>query len=516
MTFYKKNIRIALSCLVILAASVPANAQMDIDYQGAFTANAGISRLAPYYIASNRGGTVTQQTSALLNAGLWHQMDTTHRLSYGFGTEVWGGMTSSAKYEKYLADNGIFMEQNRHPARLWLQQLYVEGKYRSVFLTLGLKCEASPILNDTLSSGDLIMSGNARPSPGFSSGFVNFQNIPFTSGWVQISGAIGYYKATDKDWLNDHYNFYNNFITTGYWLNYKRIHFRTKPTQPLVFTIGAQAACQFGGERVKYNNGQVIETIKMSSSLKTFFRAIIAGGGGTDGDKQFVEGNHLGTWDIALEYKLPYGRKLHAYYQSPWEDGSGIGMMNGFDGLWGIEFSNGSHAAPVRGVVLEYIDLTNQSGPIHWAPGDHEGTPLTKSATGADNYYNNYAYNGYQSLGMSIGSPFVKSPLYNSNGYMGFSDNLLRGFHLAVTGDITGEIAYRTMLSYRKSWGTPMIPNINPLHDTSFMLEAIYSPLWFKKLKLKTQLAFDKGNLYSNNLGGLISISYRGNFNIKR
>lgn len=519
MTFGHKIIRTVLPCLATLAVLFPANAQIDIHYRGGITINAGSNGLAPYYIASNRGGTVTQQASALLDARIWHDIDTAQRLSYGFGAEVWSGIASSVKYRRFQPATGSFADNSQHPARLWLQQLYAQGKYRSVFLTLGMKREASPILNNKLSSGDLIMSGNARPSAGFSSGLIDFQDIPLTHGWVQVAGALSYYKAADKAWLNNHYNFYNNFITTGYWTHYKRIHFRTRPSQPLVLTIGAQAASQFGGNRVKYEHGQVIETIKMPQNLKSFFHTIIAGGGGGDGDKQYVEGNHLGSWDIVLEYKLPQGRKLRAYYQTPWEDGSGIGKLNGFDGLWGIEFNNGGHNSIVKGAVLEYIDLTNQSGPIHWAPGDHpdlDGTHLANPSTGADNYYNNYAYNGYQSFGMSIGSPFVKSPIYNTNGYLAFADNLMRGFHMAVTGNLTPEVSYRAMLSYRKSWGTPMIPNIKPLHDTSFMLETSYRPQWLTQLLLKAQLAFDRGNLYSNNLGGLISISYHGNLNIKR
>ena len=96
--------------------------------------------------------------------------------------------------------------------------------------------------------------------------------------------------------------------------------------------------------------------------------------------------------------------------ESPWEDGSGIGKLNGFDGLYGIEYSSGNKSI-INGAVVEYLDFTNQSGPIHWAPNDFPGTTIKVQATGADDYYNNYAYNGYQYYGMSIGSPFIKSPL---------------------------------------------------------------------------------------------------------
>ena len=81
--------------------------------------------------------------------------------------------------------------------------------------------------------------------------------------------------------------------------------------------------------------------------------------------------------------------------------------MNGFDGLWGLEYRSDHSNKLITGAVIEYIDFTNQSGPIHWTPNDRPGTPITSHSSGADDYYNNYIYNGYQSRGLSIGSPFV-------------------------------------------------------------------------------------------------------------
>lgn len=32
--------------------------------------------------------------------------------------------------------------------------------------------------------------------------------------------------------------------------------------------------------------------------------------------------------------------EIKAFFQKPFEDGSGIGWMNGFDGIWGLEYKN--------------------------------------------------------------------------------------------------------------------------------------------------------------------------------
>ena len=485
-------------------------------YSVGMIANAGNSELDPYYSSSNTGGNITQQYSTLLNASLVHSTDYDKRFAWAAGVEVWGGYASSAGYQRYK-DDGQFEEQNQHPARIWIQQAFVEAKYRSIFAVAGQAYKSSPIVCDQLSSGDLVWSNNARPPVGLRAGFIDFQNIPFTRGWVQINGEFGYFRELDDKWLENHYNYYNHFITTGTWLHYKSLHFRTKPNQPVVFTIGAQSACQFGGTASYYEDGQVTHSVKMDADLKAFWRTFIAGSGGNSAGDSFVEGNHLGTWDIALEYNLQDGKQLRSYTQWLWEDGSGIGKMNGFDGLWGLEYRNAVGQPLIEGAVIEYIDFTNQSGPIHWTPNDHEGTAITGHSSGADDYYNNYIYNGYQNRGMSIGSPFVKSPLYNQDGYMRYRDNVLRGFHAAVNGWFNHKCAYRLRSSYRKAWGTLLLPRVGSVDDFSMALDIQYHPGYkFKGWVVNATVAIVRGKLYGINWGGMLGITYSDAFNFKK
>ena len=307
-------------------------------YSVGMIANASNSELAPYYISSNNGGNITQQYSALMNISLVHNTDPSKRFAWGAGVEVWGGYASSAGYQRYVG-NGQFNVKKQHPARVWVQQAYLTAKYRSIFAMAGQAYKYSPIVTE-LSSGDLVWSINFRPPVGLRAGFINFVDIPFTQGWVQIKGEFGYFRELDDKWLDNHYNYYNHFITTDKWLHYKSLHLRTNPYKPVVFTIGAQSACQFGGTAKYYMNGELDHTVKMDADAKAFFRTFIAGSGGKSAGDSFVEGNHLGTWDIALEGNLNDNKLLRAYTQWLWEDGSGIGKMNGFDGLWGLEYRN--------------------------------------------------------------------------------------------------------------------------------------------------------------------------------
>ena len=486
-----------------------AVSQVDVSWQAGATLNASDGALAPYYIGSMRGGTVTQQHSTLLHAGLCHEMDTTRRLSWGAGVELWGGWASSASY----AGTRITAAHNEHPARLWVQQAWLEGKHRGVRLTLGAKHAGSPLLSDDLTSGDLVRSGNSRPMVGVNGGFVNFQTVPFTRGWLQVAGEVGYYKPGDNKWLENHFNYYNHFLTTGWWMNYKNLYFRSHPDKPLVVTIGMQAACQFGGKRTPYVAGVAGETIDQKADAEAFFKALIPGSGGANvGDQVFYEGNHLGSWDLLLDYRLRSGAHLRAYRQSPWEDGSGIGFRNGFDGLWGLEW-RAAQPGWLTAALVEYIDMTNQGGPIHWAPTDHKGTTVTTKVTGMDNYYNNFAYNGYHNRGMSIGSPMLRSPLYNRDGHLRYDHNVVRGVHAAVKGQFSPQVHYRVMGSWRRSWGSMEQP-LPSVDATSLMVEATYSPSRVPGLECLAQLALDRGKLYGNNVGALLSVTYHGNFTL--
>ena len=146
---------------------------------------------------------------------------------------------------------------SEHPARVWIQQLYGEVKYRSLFLTVGLKEHDSALLDFRLSSGDFIESGNSRPIPEVRAGFVDFQDIPFTNGWVQIQGEISYGKLTDNGWLRDHYNYFQGHLNLGALYSYKRCYFRTNPSKRFSATVGMQVGAMFGGSTSWYYKGEV-------------------------------------------------------------------------------------------------------------------------------------------------------------------------------------------------------------------------------------------------------------------
>ena len=170
-----------------------------------------------------------------------------------------------------------------------------------------------------------------------------------------------------------------------------------------------------------------------------------------DNGNGFYEGNSLGTWSLRARYNLPGGNQIAAYWEKFFEDGSGIGCRNGADGLYGIQFSC-CKPGWSNSIVAEYLDFRNQSGPLHFAPGDRVDPSITTEATGGDNYYNNDSFGPYSYYGLAIGSPMVMSPIYNENGFPMFIYNRMQGVHLALSGSPTPTISYKLMGSWQKGY----------------------------------------------------------------
>lgn len=498
--------------IVIAAIALSAAAQPEIRTDITLDAGLSSATFAPYYIASNRHGHITQGNNAQIRLKAEKEMDRSKRFSYAFGAEAQLGLSNATDYLRYNSVSEKWFSHGERPAAARLTQLFGAVKYGGVFAQAGMRDTESRLLDHRLSSGDLVRGNNAAAMPGASAGFIDFQPIPFTNGWVEIDGEIGYYKCLDNAWLKSHFSYYKYHLNLGGWYNYKRCFFRTKPSMPFSLTVGLQAAAQFAGTTTWYQNGHVTRVQHFGISARDLVDMLVI----RQGD-DYWKGNHVGAWDINMRYRLRSGHEIKLYAQWLWEDGSGIGKLNGWDGLWGAQW-----IAPKPGIVssalVEVLTFMNQSGPMHYDPADIPGNTMPGKATGADNYYNNTWYNGYAYYGMSIGSPMFPSPIYNVDGYTtAFVDNRFWGVHTGVSGQPAKALGYRLLAGYRRFFGTPMIPRLAPVHDFSIMAEATWTPSFSRGLAFSLQVAGDSGNsVYGNNFGAMLSVSYSGIFNGKR
>lgn len=510
-----RKLRNGLGAMSLFAASLlpynHAEADVPVEYHASVTAQASSESLAPYMLGSWNQGRFAEGSGFWQEAGLVKNLDLNKRFSWSAGVDYIAGYGSKTDYDRWHLQSKSWSEHGVRRAAFRIQQLFGEVKYRSLFLTLGQKYSTSPIVDESLSSGDVVRSCNASPIPGVAAGFLDFQNIPFTKGWVQIEGQLMYGRMTDSGFKDREFNYYAGVKSINLWYNYKRVHFRTNPSKPFHVIVGLQAAGLFAGASQTYQKGELKKDIVRGFRLKDAFNMLLP----TEGGENYYTGSHLGSWDFKANYDFKNGSRLSGYFEWLWEDGSGIGKLNGWDGLWGLQYE-----FPRKGIVskiaIEYLDFVNQSGPIHFDPEDHPGNHLSGRAEGADDYYNNGDYGAYTNYGMGIGTPFLVAPVYNRNGALDYLHNRARGCHVAMEGNPNASWSYRAMYSYQRAGGNGWTPAMSRKHSNSLMVEAKTTPLKnCRGFEIGARLALDSGDLRGNNFGMQLRLGYSGEFSFK-
>lgn len=492
---------------------VDLKAEYTFDVGAELNMGTGSGDFAPFYLHSNRHGKLTQAHNFQLDLWAIDTLDMKKKFDIGWGLEAVGGYANRVDYMQWNNSTG-WQKNPQGPAPVWVQQMYGELKWRCLFLSLGLKRHDSCFVDQRLSSGDLLWSGNSRGIPEARIGFVDFQDIPFTNRWVQFDVSLSYGIFTDEDWVKNHFDYYRGRMNPDPYWSYKRLAARTNPSKPFMFQAEVQMSTIFGGTTYYYGNGRLIDKVNNYTGFKDFIQVLLPFW--TSQKEGYRVGDTKGTWDFAARYNFKGGESVRAYVQWPWEDSSGIVKKNGFDGLWGAEFKLG-RPWWITGAVVEYLDLTHMSGPILYDPAhDDRNPPLPGFAGGLDAYYNNYFYRAYTNYGMNMGTPMVQgvifqkeknSPEYVENGTMPYFR--VRGIHLALEGNLTADWTYMVKYNHRKAWGsTNTYALIHPVQSDSFMASVSYQPQRLKGLAFSGSLALDHGNMPGNAFGVLLGVSY--------
>ena len=313
---------------------------------------------------------------------------------------------------------------------------------------------------------------------------------------LAIKGEISYGWFTDSNWLEDHTNLAAGWYTKNIKYHHKEGFVRIGvPNGKWQLDFGMVLDTQFGGQLVT-SSGET----DLGNSLKDYFRIFIPGSAGEDkpaNDANFYQGNFVGTEQIRGTYR---GKdfSISAYLDNYFEDFSAMGKQNGWDGLWGIELKF-NRFRPINNVVLEYLQTTNQSGPLHGLHEPEEG-PVHKTG-GSDNYYNNGLYHGWAHWGMANGNPLLRAPIYNEDGTMSFKYNRVKALHMGWSGEISDEWNYMAKVTYNRTWGTHGVPTLDILENFSAYAAFQYTPAKLKTWTFHASLGLDMGDIYGDNFG---------------
>lgn len=455
--------------IIILACVTNINAQKSsirygIDYYGIVSTG----DYAPFWFQSNRFGIISEQPfSTNVGLSLTKSMDAPEALfDYGFSADVMAGAASGKG------------------TNLFIKQLYLQGRLWIFDLTAGIKEKTTGISDSELSTGDFLLSGNARPIPQITAGIEKYITIPYTFDLLEIKGAIS------QGWFSD------RVFAPDIMLHHKYLYARLGGNLPVHLEYGLDHFAQWGGN-IPGNGNQKF-------TLENFKTIFLGRSGGEDSNRS-EQINAMGNHIIETHFKLEAAIKdfkINAYWQNIMEDGPIQFLpwlaMTKRDGLWGVNISN-KKLPYVNGFTYEFFRTLDQSGPWH----DKDGIVFG----GNDGYLKNGIYqNDWTHYGRTIGNPLILSPVYNTDGSFRIRYNHVSAHHFGLSGNICG-FSYKTLGTFSKYY----IANLDPAHyNTSWLVEI--SKYLNKPADTKISVSFggDTGLLPGKTTGLMLTLSKTG------
>lgn len=418
-------------------------------------------------------------------------------------------------------------------SRFVVQQAFVEGRWLHGVLTVGSKEYPMELKNNSLSSGSQTLGINARPVPQVRLALPEYWTLPFANGWLHLKGHIAYGMMTDDGWQHDFTGRKSKYADNVLYHS-KAGYFKVGNENffcPFSLELGLEMAATFGGTAYVSDGQGGMTAVKGGTGLKAFWNAFVPGGHDSgETTYQNVEGNHLGSWLIRLNWDTDMWR-FSIYADKYFEDHSAMFQLD-YDGygegeqwqekeksryvlydfkdwMLGAEF-NIKYDRWINDVVFEYIYSKYQSGPLYH---DHTSA-IPDHIGGKDNFYNHYIYPGWQHWGQVMGNPLYRSPIYNEDGTISVKDNRFMAFHLGIDGRPLPRFKYRLMASWQEGLGTYDEPYDKSHHNVSFLFEGEYA-FGGKLLKgwaVKGGYAMDFGSILGNNYGFQLSVVKKGMF----
>ena len=87
---------------------------------------------------------------------------------------------------------------------------------------------------------------------------------------------------------------------------------------------------------------------------------------------------------------------------------------------------------------------------------------------------------------------------------------------MGIEGNLLPWLDYRMLLTHSNNWGTYKHPFKEIKTNTAGLLEFTFKPDIRGNWQIATSFAFDNGDLYGNNYGGMLTIRRSGTYNINK
>lgn len=431
--------------------------------------------------------------------------DDSHRWGIGYGVDLAGAYNYTTK--------------------IIIQQAYVEGRWKHGVLTIGQKDYPMELKDNRLSSGSQALGINARSVPQIRLAVPRYWTIPGLRNWVHIKGHLSYGFTTDDSWQRSFTNQETKYAeNTLYHSKAGYVKFG-KEGKPLSVEVGLEMACLFGGTTYYIDATNTFGPHKSGTGIKDFWHALVPGGKDeADGEYSNIEGNHLGSWVMRVNYETDswaLGVYADHYFEdhsmmfmvdyNGWGEGENYNKASHFrffmhkikDGMLGADLKLKNNRW-LNKIVVEYLYTKHQSGPINHDRTSH----ISDHYAGRDDYYNHNTYAGWQHWGQVMGNPLYRSPIYNTDGNILVENNRFAALHFGISGNPIDCLSYRVLASCQDGLGTYNDPYVTKRHNFSMMAEATYH--FPHNWHMTAAYGMDRGEILGNNMGCQFTITKTG------
>lgn len=382
--------------------------------------------------------------------------------------------------------------------KIFLTDFYAAGKLGPVEFLAGQKKNITGLMDTTLTSGSLSVSGNARPYPRIQISIQDFFPLGFTNDWVAI-------KFSYSDGMLSGSNI--NYGSTSY-VNHTYFHQKT-----FYFKLGKSHDYLhiFGGinHQVIWGGEKKISPVSNLSTMESYWLAIT---GKTNQYKKI--GDHFGTFDLGLEWK---GAKwsYYGYRQNIYETSSLFKITHLKDGLNGMRIKRNKPAVSttakfiLNSFLFEFVSTKDQinNSPIF-------GLAIFDKA----DYLNSVIYaNGWSYKGRVIGTPLISDKDITNNNLPETStqfsnNNRVRAYHTGFEGTFL-RTSLMLKCTYSQNSGTYLSPFDVNKNQFSVALTAEKNVTKRHNLSILACVSTDVGKLYPNSNSILIGVRKNGYLN---
>lgn len=488
------------------------------------------SRIEQWGPGHSASSTPTSRYQAFVSAGVFGTTDGT--VPFWMRSQRWGSVPSdgasasliagasksyAGSYKEQTIDWGAGFEGRANlssDSRFILIEAYAKGRLGPLELKGGRYREIVGLVDSTLSSGAFAVSGNALGIPQIAIGFSEYWDVPLTNGVIAVKWKFSHGWVGSVKLNNDSTNSVLVDEIDSY-LHQKSLYGRLgKDSWKIRLYGGFNHQVIWGNEADIYPNWGL-------SNFETFKYVFIGREYGTNSIPTSKVGNHLGSIDQALEWRMKT-KTLNVYHQFFYEVGAMSKLANATDGLWGVSLKNRSttqKAFQWHKILLEFLFTKSQGGEIDSKP----------RASGPEDYYNNFLYyDGWTYKGDNLGNALLTQKQYlrdelPTRWSQTVTNNRVTAIHLGSEFNLYGWYC-KSLFTYSINYGTyslseegfrslgdrlvyPNPPYFPKVKQFSAYLESRKSLR--NGLELGLQLAFDQGDLLYNSVGGGISLTKR-------